>query len=170
MDFNVAHGAAVIHVLRGDDPFAVAELTDVFDTPAMIGLLKRDYPGHSIMIYPDASGNNRKSNNASESDLSLLKAAGFRVCVNAANPRVKDRVLAVNAMIHRAGSRRYRVNPEKCPNLVESLEKQAYDKNGEPAKDGGLDHILDAAGYMLVYRYPLTGRPAMTMNMGSASN
>ena len=170
MDFNVAHGAAVIHVLRGDDPFAVAELTDVFDTPAMIVLLKRDYPGHSIMIYPDASGNNRKSNNASESDLSLLKAAGFRVCVNAANPRVKDRVLAVNAMIHRGGVRRYRVNPEKCPNLVESLEKQAYDKNGEPAKDGGLDHILDAAGYMLVYRYPLTGRPAMTMNMGSASN
>lgn len=160
MDFNVSKGAAVIHVLRGDDPHAVAELTDVFDTPAMIALLKRDYAGHPIMVYPDASGGNRKSNNASESDLSLLRAAGFRICVNAANPRVKDRVLSVNAMIHKDGARRYRVNPQTCPQLVESLEKQAYDKHGEPDKSGGLDHVIDAAGYMLVYRYPIVKRTA----------
>ena len=158
MDFNVSKGAAVIHVLRGDDPHAVAELTDVFDTPAMIALLKRDYGGHSIMVYPDASGANRKSNNASESDIALLRQAGFRVCVNAANPRVKDRVLAANAMIHKDGARRYRVNPERCPQLVESLEKQAYDKHGEPDKSGGLDHVIDAATYFIVYRYPLTRR------------
>lgn len=170
MDFNVAHGAAVVHVLRGDDPHAVAELTDVFDTPSMIELLKRDYAEHQINIYPDASGKNRKSNNASESDLSLLKAAGFRICVNAANPRVKDRVLAANTMIHKAGVRRYRVNPEKCPQLVESLEKQAYDKQGEPDKSGGLDHVIDAATYMIVYRYPLTPRPAMNIQLRSASN
>lgn len=170
MDFNVSKGAAVIHVLRGDAPHAVAELTDVFDTPAMIALLKRDYAGHPIMVYPDASGGNRKSNNASESDLSLLRAAGFRVCVNAANPRVKDRVLSVNAMIHKDGARRYRVNPETCPQLVESLEKQAYDKHGEPDKSGGLDHVIDAAGYMLVYRYPLTPRPAMSISLRSATN
>jgi hypothetical protein len=160
MDFNVAHGAAVVHVLRGDDPHAVAELTEVFDTPAMIGLLKRDYAGHPIMIYPDASGGNRKSNNASESDLSLLKAAGFRICVNAANPAVKDRVLSANAMIHKVGARRYRVNPQTCPQLVESLEKQAYNKNGEPDKSGGLDHIIDAATYFVVYRYPIVKRIA----------
>lgn len=160
MDFNVAHGAAVVHVLRGDDPHAVHEYTEVFDTPAMIALIKRDFAGHSIMIYPDASGGNRKSNNASESDLSLLRAAGFRVCVNPSNPAVKDRVLAFNAMIHKDGKRRYRVNPEKCPNLVESLEKQAYDKHGEPDKSSGLDHILDAPGYMIVYRYPIVKRTA----------
>jgi hypothetical protein len=160
MDFNVAHGASVVHVLRGDDPHAVHEFTDVFDTPAMIALIKRDFPGHPILIYPDASGNNRKSNNASESDLSLLRAAGFRVLVNASNPAVKDRVLSFNAMIHSQEKRRYRVNPEKCPNLVESLEKQAYDKHGEPDKSGGLDHVLDAAGYMTVYRYPIVKRIA----------
>ena len=160
MDFNVAHGAAVIHVLRGDDPHAVAELTEVFDTPAMIALIKRDFAGHPIMIYPDASGQNRKSNNASESDLSLLRAAGFRVCVNGSNPAVKDRVLAFNALICKEGQRRYRVNPDKCPSLVESLEKQSYTKNGEPDKSGGLDHVLDAAGYCVVYRYPITKRTA----------
>lgn len=164
MDFNVAHGAAVVHVLRGDDPCAVHEYVSVFDTPAMVALIRRDWPGHPVVIYPDASGNNRKSNDASQSDLSLLKAAGFRVCANPANPAVKDRVLAFNLMICKAGARRYLVNPETCPSLVESLEKQAYNKNGEPDKSGGLDHVLDAAGYMVVYRYPIVKRLASVSN------
>lgn len=165
MDFNVAHGAAVVHVLRGDEPHAVAELTEVFDTPAMIALLNRDYPGHPIFIYPDASGNNRKSNNASESDISLLKAARFRVCVNPANPAVKDRVLSMNRMLHNEGVRRYRVNPQHCPHLVESLEKQAYNKNGEPDKEGGLDHIVDATGYFISYKYPIVKRTAIVSSL-----
>jgi hypothetical protein len=73
-------------------------------------------------------------------------------------------------MIHKGGKRRYRVNPQTCPHLVESLEKQAYDKNGEPDKSAGFDHIIDAATYMLAYRYPLTGRPAFSINLGVATN
>lgn len=162
MDFNVSAGAAVIHVLRGDDPHAVAELTGVFDTPAMIRLLTDRYKakGHTVMIYPDASGKNRKSQDASASDIALLKQAGFQVCANPGNPAVKDRVLSLNRMINLEGARRYRVNPETCPHLVESLEKQAYDKHGEPDKSGGLDHILDATGYFVVYRYPIAKRGA----------
>jgi hypothetical protein len=161
MDFNVGKMSAAIHVLRGDDPHAVLEYTGVLDTPAMCALLKARHPGHPILVYPDASGQARKSNNASESDHALLRAAGFSVRVNPSNPRVKDRVLSVNAMVHKDGVRRYRVNPETCPELVESLEKQAYDKNGEPDKAGGLDHIIDAAGYFLVYRYPIQHRMAL---------
>jgi hypothetical protein len=44
---------------------------------------------------------------------------------------------------------------------VESLEKQPYDKNGEPDKAGGLDHIVDAAGYFIAYRYPVIKRIAL---------
>jgi len=162
MDFNVSHGAAVIHVLRDGCPVAVDELVDVFDTPAMVRLLTDRFKikGHPLMIYPDASGNNRKSNNASESDLSLLRQAGFQVCVNTRNPAVKDRVLSFNQQIHKDGVRRYRVNPDKCPHLVESLEKQAYDKHGEPDKTSGLDHVLDAAGYFVVYKFPILARAA----------
>jgi hypothetical protein len=161
MDFNVGRMSAAIHVLRGDEPHAVMELTGVLDTPAMASMLKARFPGHPIMVYPDASGQSRKSNNASESDLSILKSAGFSVRNNPTNPRVKDRVLSVNAMIHKDGRRRYRVNPETCPMLVESLEKQPYDKNGEPDKAGGLDHIVDAAGYFIAYRYPVIKRIAL---------
>lgn len=161
MDFNVGKMSAAIHVLRGDEPHAVMEHTGVLDTPAMASLLKSRYRGHPIIVYPDASGQARKSNNASESDHAILRAAGFSVRVNATNPRVKDRVLSVNAMVCKDGARRYRVNTETCPELVESLEKQAYDKNGEPDKAGGLDHIIDAAGYFLVYRYPIQHRMAV---------
>ncbi|MDO4706173.1 MAG: hypothetical protein Q4A98_08235 [Comamonadaceae bacterium] len=160
MDFNVTKMAAAVHVLRGSDPHAVAELVDVFDTPAMIALLKDRFPKHPIMVYPDASGGSRRSVFASESDLSLLKAAGFRVCVDHSNPAVKDRVLAMNAMLHKGGARRYRIHPQHCPTLVESLEKQAYDKNGEPDKSAGFDHILDAAGYFIAYKYPIKSRVA----------
>lgn len=168
MDFNVGKMSAAIHVLRGDDPHAVQEYTGVVDTPAMAALLKREHPGHRIIVYPDASGASRKSNNASESDIAILRQAGFSVRMNASNPAVKDRVLAVNRMIHNAGVRRYRVNPQTCPELVEALEKQAYDKNGEPDKSAGLDHIIDAAGYFIAYRYPIK-QILTTLKLGMAS-
>ncbi|NLZ12193.1 MAG: terminase [Alcaligenaceae bacterium] len=160
LDFNVTKMAAVIHVLRDGEPHAVMEYTDVFDTPAMIALIKSQHPGHPIMVYPDASGGSRKANNASVTDLSLLRSAGFTVCVNSQNPAVKDRILSVNALIHKDEQRRYRVNVDTCPHLVESLEKQAYDKYGEPDKAGGLDHVIDAAGYFIAYKFPLVKRTA----------
>jgi hypothetical protein len=157
MDFNVSHGAAAVHVIRDGKPFALNELTGVFDTPAMIGLIQKRFAGHAIFIYPDASGGNRKSNNASESDLSLLRQARFTVCNNPANPAVKDRILSMGRIIE---ARDYRINPDTCPALVEGLEKQPYNKHGEPDKTGGLDHILDAAGYFITYKFPLVKRTA----------
>jgi hypothetical protein len=152
LDFNVTKMAAVIHVLREGRPYALAELTGVFDTPAMIALIKQRYPAHKIFVYPDASGNNRKSQNASESDIGLLTQARFHVCVNRANPAVKDRVLAMNQII---ASRQYLINPDTCPEYVEGLEKQPYDKNGDPDKTGGLDHAIDAGGYFITYKFPV---------------
>jgi hypothetical protein len=158
MDFNVGQMAAVVCVVRDWKPRAVAELSKLLDTPAMIAAIKARYPGHSIFVYPDASGGNRKSNNASLSDISLLEAAGFTVLNNPSNPAVKDRVLSVQQALHSAGERKLLVNGERCPGLVEGLEKQAYDKNGEPDKTAGLDHLLDALGYFIAYRYPVAQR------------
>jgi hypothetical protein len=152
LDFNVTKMAAVVHVLRDGKPLALDELTGVFDTPAMAALIKTRYEGHQINVYPDASGNARKSQNASESDLSILRQARFMVCVNGRNPAVKDRVLSMNKMLE---SRDYRINADTCPVYVEGLEKQPYDKNGEPDKTAGLDHALDAGGYFINYRFPI---------------
>ena len=167
MDFNVTKMSAIVHVLRNDEPHAVAELLDVFDTPSMAKLIKARYKdaGHSIMVYPDASGNSRKSNNASESDLSILRQHGLSVCVNPTNPAVKDRVLSMNRMLHHEGERKYRINPDACPHYVEALEKQAYDRNGEPDKSTGLDHCIDAGGYFIAYRYPIQKRLAIVQSL-----
>lgn len=158
MDFNVEHGAGAVFVLRDGLPHAVGEVTETFDTPAMIQALKRRYAGHPIIVYPDASGRAREANNASVSDLSLLRSAGFQVFVNPRNPAVKDRVLAMNVMIHADGQRKLKVNVDACPTLVEALEKQSYARNGEPDKSAGLDHIVDAAGYFIAYRYPVASQ------------
>lgn len=155
MDFNVMNMTAVISVIRDDQPVTVAELTGVRDTPTMAAQLQARYNGHPITIYPDASGSSRKSVNAQESDLSILRAAGFTLRVNPANPAVRDRINAVNAMIPK-----WRVNTDACPVLTESLEQQAYDKNGEPSKEGGHDHACDAFGYFIAQRWPIVRRHA----------
>ena len=102
---------------------------------------------------------------------------------NLANPFVKDRVLAMNQMIcsveegvanplgremrgDKPVKRRLRVNVDRCPAFVEALEKQAYDKNGEPDKSAGLDHLNDGAGYFVSYRFPIRGRGMQRMVIG----
>jgi hypothetical protein len=161
MDFNVNNMSAVVFVIRDGDPLALEELTQIRDTPTMCGALVSRYKatGHSVTIYPDASGQATKSVNASLSDLTLLRSAGFTVLANNRNPAVKDRVLAVNQLIHNQGKRRLLVNFDQCPTLVEGLEQQAYNKNGEPDKTGNQDHLNDALGYFLCYKYGIARGP-----------
>lgn len=158
MDFNRLHMAAVIYVLRDGWPVAVDEITDGRDTPSMTELFLERYKrkGHAVQIFPDASGQNSSSKNASESDLSILRKAGLTVKANSTNPGIIDRVNAVSALIlNGQGERRLKVNTNRCPMLTDGLEQQAYDRNGMPDKSSGIDHVLDAAGYPLAYLYPI---------------
>lgn len=158
MDFNVNKMAAIGFVVRNEQPFAVTELTKVRDTPTMAQMLKERFKdtGHTITVYPDASGQNTSSKGASVSDLSILHSAGFTIRAPSQNPRVKDRVNSVNALIlNDKGARRLRVNVDACPAFSESLEQQPYDDNGEPDKSTGHDHTNDAAGYFLHQRWPV---------------
>lgn len=153
-DFNVGHMASTVYVQRGDAWHAVAELVDMFDTPDVIRTIKERWQaeGHYIVMYPDASGKNRKSNNASTSDIAQLEQAGFEVRVNPSNPAVKDRVSAVNKALE---SGKLRINEQACPVTARCLEQQAYDKNGEPDKSGNNDHQNDATGYPIAYEMPI---------------
>lgn len=164
MDFNVGKMAAIVFVVRDDAPHAVGELVKVRDTPEMARLLHERYvsAGHHVTIYPDASGKNTSSKSASQSDLTILMEAGFQILAKEQNPRVKDRVGSVNALIlNTSGERRLKVNTDACPAFTESLEQQPYDDNGEPDKKTGHDHSNDAGGYFLVWRWPLV-KPVTT--------
>jgi len=151
-DFNVGNMASVVNVERPDGWHAVAELKGIMDTPALIATLTSKWPGREIYIYPDASGGSRKTVNASESDLSLLRKAGFKVRAPSANPPVKDRILAVNTAYAKG---RLWVNDTACPRFAEAQEQQAYDKNGEPDKTTGHDHHNDAQGYFVHQKMPV---------------
>ena len=156
MDFNVGNMNAIVFVLRDGNPHAVREHGGILDTPAMIATLKNTYHSHPVTIYPDSSGDSRKSNDASVTDISQLSNAGFYCLHNSTNPRIKDRVSAKNAMLCNAeGLRRLKVNTRNCPGYTKDLEQQAYDKNGEPDKSGGNDHRVDAGGYAVAYLFPI---------------
>lgn len=177
MDFNVGKMAAVTHVKRGGNPIAVDEFMDGYDTPDMIRRIKERYWEYrdddyrktcEIRIYPDASGDSRKSVNASVTDLALLRNSGFSVHAPKANPPVKDRVNAMNAMFCNAkGERRYLVNSDRCPSYADCLEQQPWAATGEPDKKGGLDHPNDAGGYFIHKDYPLI-KPVFSTNIGMA--
>ncbi len=168
MDFNVGKMSAVVHVKRDGLPRAVGEIVNAYDTPDMIQRAKERFWGHDgrdwrrtrqVRIYPDASGGSRRSVNASKTDLALLREAGFVVCAPSSNPPVKDRVNAVNSMLHNAsGQRRYLVNAELCPSYAEALQQQAWAANGEPDKTSGHDHLCDAGGYFIHHDYPVARR------------
>jgi len=158
MDFNVGNMAACAFVLRGKDWHCVDELKGGVDTPSMIQTIKARYDGHHVTIYPDASGASAGSKGASLSDIGMLRAAGYSIRAKGSNPRVKDRINAVNLGFH--GGKLW-VNPDTCPETSRCLEQQAYDKNGEPDKTSGLDHQNDAFGYPIAYEMPVI-RPTMT--------
>lgn len=153
-DFNVTRQAATVYVKRdgGKEWHAVDELCDMYDTPDMIRTINNRYPGHRIVIYPDASGGSRKTVDANSSDISLLRQAGFEVRVNKQNPSIRDRVLAMNKALENGT---VKINESKCPTTASCLEQQAYDKNGMPDKRAGNDHQNDATTYPIAYEFPI---------------
>jgi hypothetical protein len=154
--------ASVAHGIFEGLPHAIGELTGLKNTPTLIEEIKRKSQNRPIFVYPDASAKNRNAAGL-ETSMIQLKQSGFRVIVNAANPRVGDRVNCVNSMFQNAhGQRRYKVNNRTCPTFVHSLERQGW-INGEPDKSNAInDHVLDAAGYFICKMYPIAGRPTLT--------
>ncbi len=166
MDFNVGRMSAVVG-MKTEDGVKQLNIVDEFhnlmDTPAMIQAIAARYPDRTIIIYPDASGKSRKSMDASKSDIRLLRDAGFRINAPSKNPPVRERVLSMNTMfLNGEGERNLFINTSKCPNFTEALEKQVYDDNGVPIKDGTED-INDAGGY-LVNRVFGLGRPSSSVS------
>lgn len=156
MDFNIDNMSAVIHVID-ENPIAVDEITKAHDTDSMCNILLEKYPKNRIIVYPDASGNNR-STNATLTDIKILERH-FLVKARSKNPYVIDRVKNMNRLFCDGnGKRKYFVNTKKCPEYTEAIERLSYDKNGVPDKSSGFDHITEAAGYFLYYEYPSRGK------------
>jgi hypothetical protein len=148
VDFNVGNMSAVIGVRNGNKLTIVDEISGAHDTDALAQEIKRRYPDHRVYVYPDASGGNR-STNASRTDIQILESYGFSNQSGRSNPAVRDRVSAVQALLENGKGEIRLTVAQGCTRLIECLELQSWTEKGEPDKDGGHDHMVDALGYVV---------------------
>jgi hypothetical protein len=148
IDFNIANMNAVLAIRQYNKLLFVDEIAKAHDTDALAQEIRRRYPHRKIYVYPDASGAAR-STNATQTDIQILESYGMSNQSPKANPPVRDRVAAVQALLENGkGEVRMQVD-QGCKRLIECLELQSYNEKGEPDKEGGYDHMNDAAGYLV---------------------
>ena len=155
MDFNVNPMAfCVFYIFRGRaHVLAEVELPDS-STPAACAWLKRNFPG-VLDVCPDASGVARKSATG-HSDFYELEKAGFRLHKTRANPPIRDRENAMNAMLCNAlGKRRLTISP-RCANLRRYFLQYSHDNARKPEGEA-MNHLLSALGYGIYYLFPVEG-------------
>ena len=107
-------------------------------------------------MYPDPAGRQRKTSAGGKTDISILQNAGFRVQVRNAHTPVRDRVNAVNSKLKNSNNVSSLFVDPKCKQIINSLERMVYKPNTSIIeKDGELDHMADAVGYLVDFLYPL---------------
>lgn len=174
MDFNINPMTATVwQETTGNDGGLVSWQIDEIviptaDTAVMAAEVKNRYARESfdpanpkldhITIYPDASGQARRTSAGGATDVSILREAGFSVVVAGQNPPVRDRINIVNGRLEAAdGIRRAFIDP-RCTKSIEAMERQLYKEGtSEPDKTTGHDHCNDATGYYMFARFGLGG-------------
>jgi PBSX family phage terminase large subunit len=148
IDFNIGNMSAVISVRIDNSLIVIDEISGAHDTDALGQEIRSRYPTQRLYGYPDASGGNR-STNATQTDIQILETYGMINQSPRANPPVRDRIAAVQALLEN-GKGQIRLNVfQRCKRLIECLELQCYTDKGEPDKESGFDHMNDALGYIV---------------------
>jgi hypothetical protein len=158
MDMNVAPMSAILAVKAADELHVFDELA-LFNsnTEHMAEVLRQQYPGRQMTVYPDPSGRSRKTSApAGQTDFTILQRASFRVVAPSAAPPVVDRVNEVNALACSAtGRRRLFVSP-RCTRLIAGLEQVSYREGTNVVdKSQGIEHHTDALGYLIHSEFPI---------------
>ena len=160
-DFNIGNCNAVCGVVLGNQFLIIDELK-AHDTDGMAAEIKRrcEHVSAPVYVYPDASGANRHTS-AAKTDIELLRVAGLSVIAGNSNPRIRDRVSAIQALLENGkGEIRLQILA-KCERMIECLELQSYSERNpeEPDKEAGFDHLNDSLGYAVWALYnPLHAR------------
>lgn len=164
LDFNIGGTCAVVFVIDNNVPIAVDEFVS-HDTQDFINNLTR-YENKKIIIYPDASGKASRTN-ASQSDIGMIRQAGYQLQYNPTNPAVRDRINSYNGLLSHG---RFFINTDKCPNLTNALETQGYDDRLEPEKFNthpAIDDWVDSSGYFIAFKFPVIhNRPNLAQITG----
>jgi len=157
MDFNVSPICATIMVRHKDDLYVIDEIQmHNSNTQELATELKQRYSHSRITVYPDPSGNARKTSANGLTDHTILTNAGFTVKAPRRHDAVRDRINATNARFCSADGVRHLFISKKVKYVIESLEKYTYkESTQQPDKDSGHDHMFDALSYAVAYMFPI---------------
>ena len=157
IDFNVDPMSVCVSVIENNVIYFIDEIVmKGSNTDEVCDELKRRYSNSRIIMYPDPAGRQRKTSAGGKTDISILQNAGFRVQVRNAHTPVRDRVNAVNSKLKNSNNVSSLFVDPKCKQIINSLERMVYKPNTSIIeKDGELDHMADAVGYLVDFLYPL---------------
>ena len=166
MDFNNHPLSSVIcQIQHNGDIQVINEVTlshggdGDLPTQRMCDTIREMYPNNLYYAYPDATGA-AKNSSARYSDISIIRQNKFIVKVAHINPRVINRVNAVNNQLSKN-----RIKIDKgCKLFIKDLE-QVTNKEGTREIDKSnknLSHLSDAFGYFINWE-----RPVVKQNIGT---
>jgi hypothetical protein len=159
MDFNVNPMSAAFALRAADQIHFFDELLiQNGNTFEMAQAIKRRFPDRQVVVYPDPTGNARKTSApVGQTDFTILRDAGFQVAAPSHPYPVADKINTVNSgLCTSTGLRKVFVNPAKCPNLCKGWDGLTFKEGtSEIDKSLGLDHITDAAAYLLLWELPM---------------
>lgn len=162
MDFNVNPMTAAIAQRKADQLHFIDEIVlPNGNTELMAAAIKQRYPGRKVNVYPDPTGNARKTSApVGQTDFTILRGAGFTVLAPQRPYPISDKYNTFNASLcNAAGERRAYINPVRCPHLAKGLDGLTYrEGTSEADKSLGLDHITDAAAYLVLWEMPMRGK------------
>lgn len=165
VDFNYGGSCLSAYVLDDKELSMVDEFA-AHDTADMVNVINERYAGRQIYVYPDATGN-KGATNASVSDIAMLSQAGYQIRANSTNPRIVDRINAVQRMFY---NNLLKINTNKCPKSTEAIEEHAFNEaSGLPDKFAGpatIDDRNDAMGYCPAYLFPIVNKIAVPLRIG----
>ena len=121
-------------------------------TQRMCDTIRELYPRNNYIAYPDATGTARASS-SQYSDLDIIRRNGIKLNVKHINPRVVNRVNAMNKQLANNNI----LIDTSCKDLIGDLEK-VTNKQGTREIDKSnknLTHMTDAFGYSVFWEYPV---------------
>jgi phage terminase large subunit len=169
MDFNINPMSAVIaqRVANELHVFNEIEISNG-NTDEMCRELIARYPNRDITVYPDPSGKSRKTSSPiGQTDHSIIRAYGFDIQAPNKAPLIVDRVNETNALCCNASNERRLLLHPRCIKTIKSLEGLTFKEGTSiPDKNSGLDHMVDALGYLIHMEFPINHTGMMKLKLG----
>ena len=162
IDFNVGLQCSSAFGLRGKQIHYLDEFKGHPDTEQLAIAIKGRYPNNKIIVYPDPTGNARKTSSpVGRTDFTILRGFGFEIRARSRSPGVIDSVNCVNRQLMTANGKVNMFFHPRVVGTITSMERTKWvDRNPDTAtidKSENLEHFSDNVRYSTEYLYPILG-------------